>query len=331
MSESDPGPTSTRDPAVDVLKALGIVGVIFIHAARSPWDPGAVSLEIWLARLAHFAVPGFLAASGYLYATSESISWADTRRRLMRIGVPYLVVSVLAQLWWLAQGRALDPAQIVEELLLASSFGPYYYVFQIFSLVLLAPLIPSLPRRALLPLTLLLIIGQLFVNSLGLPLFWGLRIPLFAGGSFLFGWTWRVHGAAIEGWLSQRRLAVGCALIGSAAICAAGMWAGLPEFADRTCEWLYVNFVIGSIMVLAPICPGREARPLRALSDATYAVFLVHLFFIYGAMKWRPLEPGIFDAVGFALYWSAGLLGALAVVALARIALGRRSRLLLGA
>jgi peptidoglycan/LPS O-acetylase OafA/YrhL len=330
LSAPNPGEAPARDPAVDVLKALGILAVVFIHVARYPW-PGSVPLEGWLSRLCHFAVPGFLAASGYLYATLSPISAADTRRRLVRIVVPYLVVSLLAQLWWLAQGRALDPVQIAEELLFASSFGPYYYVFQIFSLVLLAPLVPMLPKRALLPLTLLLILAQLFVNSLDLPLFWGLRIPLFSGGSFLYGWTLRVHAPEIGAWLAPRRPLVAAGLAAVAAACSVGIWADIPEFADRTCEWIFVNAVIGLVFVAAPL----RARPMpawvRSLSDSTYAIYLVHLFFIYTLEKWRPLEPDVFDVVGFALYWVVALAGSLALVALARLALGRRSRLLLGA
>lgn len=328
MAESDPSTAASRDPAVDALKALGILAVIFIHSARAPW-PGSVPLEIWLSRLSHFAVPGFLAASGYLYATTQPIPGSDTRRRLVRIGAPYLLVSLAAQLWWAAQGRPVEPMQIAEELLLASSFGPYYYVFQIFTLVLLAPLIPLLPKRALVPLTALLILLQLFVNSLGLPLFWGLRFPLFAGGSFMFGWTLSVHRDAIARWLAPRRGVVRAALAGAAMLCAAGVWMGLPEFADRTCEWLYVNLVIGLIFTVDRL--GRAAPLARVLSDSTYAVFLVHLFFIYGLAQLRPLVPDVFDWVGIGLYWAGGLFGSLALVALARRALGDRSRLILGA
>jgi surface polysaccharide O-acyltransferase-like enzyme len=321
---------SERFLAVDGLKVLGIIGVVWIHAARSPWDPAAVPLEIWSARLAHFAVPGFLAASGFLYASFTPPSARQTARRLLRLGVPYLVASGAAQLWWWSQGQARPPLQIVEDLALGASFGPYYYVFQIFTLILLTPLLALLPRALLVPLTLASILLQLFVNSMGLPLFWALRIPFFSGGSFLLGWTVRSHHEQLLRFLVPRRSAI-CAVLAVAALgCAVGMTLGLPEFADRTCEWLYVNLMI--VLIFA-WCLGRSATAdaLTKLSDATCAIFLFHLFFIYAVANVRPLAPNVFDASGMLIYWLAGVAGALLCVAIARRILGERARLWVGA
>jgi surface polysaccharide O-acyltransferase-like enzyme len=328
---SDRGePSASRALPVDLLKALGILAVVFIHAVRSPWDPGAVALEGWLGRLAHFAVPGFLAASGYLYAAPRSPEAGVTRRRLLRIALPYAVASLAAQVYWAASGAPHAPTEILQELLLGSSFGPYYYVFQIFTLVLLTPLIARLPRAWLIPITLLLIVAQLFVNSLGLPLFWALRIPLFSGGSFMLGWTIRRYEAPLQGWLGSRRSLVTTLLAGIAALCATGMGAGLPELADRACEWIYVNVFMLLIFARA-LGHSTRSTALCALSDSTWAIFLFHLFFVYALAAWRPLEPGVFDAFGFALLWSGGLLGAGSFAWLASRLLGRHARVWLGA
>jgi surface polysaccharide O-acyltransferase-like enzyme len=321
---------SGRFLAVDGLKALGIMGVVWIHSARSPWDPGAVPLELWSARLAHFAVPGFLAASGFLYASATPASIETTRRRLVRLVVPYLVASLLAQLWWIGQGDGRAPLEGLRELLLGASFGPFYYIFQIVTLVLLAPFVAHLPVRALVPTTLALIVAQLFVNSLDLPLFWALRIPLFSGGSFLLGWSIRRHHEALVALLESRRVAVCAALAAGAVICAWGMTLGLPEFGDRIFEWLYVNLVILLVFALG-LGRNTTSQRLSQLSDATFAVFLFHLFFVYAVALVRPLAPGTFDAVGLSLHWMAGMAGALIWLAAARSILGVRSRLWVGA
>ena len=80
---------------IDVLKGVGIVSVVWIHASSGPaiGEPGL--LERFLLQLTRFAVPAFLAASGYLYAARERVPGAVTRTRLRRVLLPYLLASAL--------------------------------------------------------------------------------------------------------------------------------------------------------------------------------------------------------------------------------------------
>jgi fucose 4-O-acetylase-like acetyltransferase len=80
---------SQRFHEVDLLKAVGILTVVLIHSLRSPWEPSISPLELWLGNVTRFAVPGFLVASGYLYATTAPIGWALTRRRLRSRSGPW--------------------------------------------------------------------------------------------------------------------------------------------------------------------------------------------------------------------------------------------------
>ena len=129
-----------RFPGIDAIKVAGIVTIVLIHALPPPWDATATPLERWLHQLTRFGVPGFLFASGFLYAPGPA-DLATTRRRLRRILVPYLIASLLAQLWHLAHGATLSEAGGVlgRTCCFGSSFGPYYYVFVIAVLVALTP------------------------------------------------------------------------------------------------------------------------------------------------------------------------------------------------
>ena len=182
--------TARRYPEIDAIKAAGIVTIVLIHALRSPWDAGVSELERWLGHVTRFGVPGFLFASGFLYAGAPADS-VTTGRRLRRLLAPYLVASAVAQLWRARAGLPHEGGSLLADLLLASSLGPYYYVLVIALLVLLCPLIARLPLPVLHAATGALVASQWFVDaaSVGmLPLYWHLRSPLLWWGYFALGW-----------------------------------------------------------------------------------------------------------------------------------------------
>jgi len=318
---------------IDSLKVAGILAVILIHSLRAPWDPGIFSTELWLGIVTRFAVPGFLFCSGFLYATSTRITFGTVLRRMRRILVPYLICSIGAQIWWFATGQRHAFDAIVREMLLGSSFGPFYYVFVHFFLVLFAPLFVVLPKTALAGLTALMIICQGFLESstaLFLPIFWHIRNPLLWWGYFLLGWTIRLHHESVSLWIAARRRVLMLALTATVLVCT---W--FASFEDRSewvraAMWLDIYAILGFIFVAT--CGRRSTPPLMGiLSDATFAIYLLHLFFVYGAQ--RLVQPAVneFEALVIAGYWSAGLFGALALITLVRWLLGPRSRDVIGA
>lgn len=323
----------TRFVEIDSLKVAGILAVILIHSLRAPWDPRISSTELWLGIVTRFAVPGFLFCSGFLYATTTRIAFDTVLRRLRRVLVPYLICSIGAQIWWFAtgQGHAFDA--IVREISLGSSFGPFYYVFVHFFLVLFAPLFALLPSVALAGLTALMIVCQGWLESsttLFLPIFWHIRDPLLWWGYFLLGWTIRLHHDTVSRWIVARRGVLMLAL--TAAVLACTWFASFEDRSEwvRAAMWLDIYAILGFIFVAT--CGRRSApAPVAVLSDATFAIYLLHLFFVYAAE--RLVQPAVneFDALVIAGYWSAGLLGALAVITLVRWLLGPRSRDFIGA
>ena len=327
-------PAARRLPEVDGLKAAGIVTVVLIHALRAPWDPEISGLELWLAQVTHFGVPAFLCASGFLYASGPT-DRATTWRRLRRILLPYLVASAVAQL--LRHGADLPyPGDApLSDLLLGSSLSHYYYVPVITVLVVLTPGIAQLPRPALVAGTAVLLAGQWLVEaySVGrISFYWQLRNPLLWWGYFMLGWLARLHEASLRAWLSPRRRAVVVALVATVvSLAVVGAFAErVPRLLATSASWLE-NYAILALIAGVASCASALPRPLRVLSDATYAMYLYHLWFMLPMQKLFPAPPGRADWQAILLPWIAGVAGSLCLVAAGRRLLGPRSRDWIGA
>lgn len=316
---------------IDVLKVVGITTVVMIHGARPPWHPELSALELWLGHLTRFAVPAFLFASGFLYASRDPVPGATTRRRLRRVLVPYLIASLAAQAWWQLRGQASPGGSLALDLLFGSSFGPYYYVFVAALLIALTPWIPRLRPRALPALAAGLVLAQWALDAAvlwPLPFYWHLRNPLLWWAYFAVGWLVRLHYEAVARWLGARRGPLVAALAAAAlALTAASAHSG-PLLLVRSAAWLDVWVILALCFALS--CGARHSPPwLRWLSDASYAIYLFHLFFLYAVKLRFPPERG--DAASILLPWAAGLAGSLALIAGLQRLLGRRSRGLIGA
>jgi surface polysaccharide O-acyltransferase-like enzyme len=322
-----------RFAEIDALKSIGILTVVFIHCIRAPFDPTIPAIEIWLGHLTRFGVPAFLAASGFLYAAGVVDSKRATLRRLRRIGVPYLIVSGVAQLWWAVQGVPTETGSWVADLFLGGSMGPYYYVFIIAGLVVVTPLFARLPGNVMAALTLVLVAAQWFVDAasgLLLPFFWHLRNPLLWWGYFALGWMVRLHYDAILAWIAPRRGGLTLAFGSLVLVLSAASGLPGPRLLVRTAAWLDVYAICGLIFVAT--C-GRERLPavMRSLSDMTYPIYLLHMFFVLAASDLFPPRPGHATLLPIVVPWAAGVLGSVSLIAALQAALGKRSKDWIGA
>ncbi len=330
-----------RYSEIDTLKAVGILVVIFIHCIRPPWAPQVPPLELWLGQMTRFAVPGFLAASGFLYATTTPVTLQATLRRLRRIMVPYLIASIAAQLFLALRGEGKEAATILTDLLMGSSFGPFYFVFLITVLVLVTPVFSRLPDKAVVAILAALLLWQI-VDVLviapraareGANVFssaWVVRSPKLWWSYFLLGGVARRNYEPLLAWVLARR----AALVAALALIVAGLgavWAfDVSRTATSFAAWLNI---LAILMLIAAASCGRSQvpGPIRFLSEATYPIYLFHLFFVYLAQDVLPHTRGVIDPVAIFGPWAAGLAGALAVIALGRALLGDRSRAIIGA
>jgi surface polysaccharide O-acyltransferase-like enzyme len=322
-----------RFAEIDALKSIGIVAVVLIHSLRAPFDPAISTAEIWLGHLTRFAVPAFLAASGFLYAAGNAATPRTTLLRLRRIGIPYLVASGIGQLWWAIQGVPTETGSWIADLLFGGSMGPYYYVFIIAGLVLVTPLFARLPGRALAALALALVLAQWYVDAatgMLLPFFWHLRNPLLWWAYFALGWLVRLHYDAILGWIVPRRRSVLAVLAVLVAVLSGASGLSGPRLLVRTAAWLDVYAICA--LIFAATCGKERVGPaMRYLSDTTYPIYLLHMFFVLAALDLFPPQPRHLALLPVVAPWVAGLLGSISVIAALQAALGRRSKDWIGA
>jgi membrane-bound acyltransferase YfiQ involved in biofilm formation len=313
----------------------GIVTNVLIHALRAPWDPGVTPMEVWIGHVTRFGEPAFLFATGFLYATRDPLGAATLRGRLRRILLPYLLASLLAQVFRRSSGYDDGTGSLWLDLAIGASFGPYYDVFVIACLVCVTPLFARLPSGALLGL-LAALTGLQWIADAGVlgwvDLRWHLRNPLLWWAYFVLGWCARLDLPRLQRAL-ESRWRVWLAGLSAAIVvltAASALEGSAPRLLVRSAAWLDVYAILGWIFVAASRLREVPAW-LRFASDATYAVYLFHLFFLLPARWTWPLPPGDLTAASVLLPWALGLLGPLLLVAASRAALGPRSRSVVGA
>ena len=324
-----------RRVEIDALKTAGILTIVLIHSMRTYWDPSISTLEVWIGHATRFGVPAFLCASGFLYATTSPVPLTVTAGRARRILVPYLVASLAAQLFRYWRGQLPETGAIWSDLLIGATFGPFYYVFVIAMLLLVTPGFAHLSRRTIAICAGVSLATQWPVDTAyfgTLPLAWHLRNPLLWWPYFLLGWSVRLYATPLASFVERRRPVLVPCLIASVGLLpyASTLGGTASLLVVRTAAWLDVYAILALIAVATHGLP-RSPAWLRFLSDATYAIYLFHLFFLMPVRDHLALPEGHAELGPIALPWLAGLLGSLLLVVAARALLGRSSRNWIGA
>lgn len=315
--------TGDRLHAFDHLKALAIVAVVFTHAGPDSWFAEGNPL-VWFATKTWtvFHVPSFLFVSGFLYARPVALAPGVVAARLLRVLLPYLLWSAVAQASGVTGAR--DAGEMAWQIATGSSVGVYYYVVLVSACILL-----------MLPLSLLGRVGALVLLGLysaysiaavvepswmsGDTLFWLMREPfqLFAFGFFLCGWLcalWREE--ILRFWRSR----VFLALVVSSVVTTVGLVlvsgvAGITlGYFDRA---VYTFGVIASVVLLTSSIVPNAA--IRFLSSATLGIYLSHYLF----MLWlRPWVDDWAELPRVAALVAVGLVGSITVCGVGRRVLG---------
>lgn len=160
MTAASPVPPAPRNAYIDTLRGVSIFGVVCIHFAGSfvTTDTFAWSPSFWLGLALNqgfiFAVPLFVFLSGYLAAASSKRPTLGEyyAGRIVRIGLPYLLVSVLSffLLNHYAEWQALpDPGAqfhwLLRRVLFTGVEPTLYFIPLILQLYLLQPALRALP------------------------------------------------------------------------------------------------------------------------------------------------------------------------------------------
>ncbi len=342
MGGSSPDPP--RDQTLELMRGLAIVGVLVIHTFYRFAEPGAERIAFALpALIARPCIALFLFCSGYFARMGGSTE--KFRYRLRRLILPYLFFSLFAYPFKEAVGIPFETALIPLDLVLGNTMGIYYYVLVIFYIHLLEWLLSRkgiLPKHLYLVFFIFLALNFLFTSlfdplwaKFGGPgryhLFIIWRSPFIWPCFFFLGTVARTGG--LRSWAGRNRaLLFWLWLAGAAAICLVFISGIYPT---RTPAFLGYNSPLGTVYSLAAIfflltfnsCPGW----LKSLSRLSYPVYLSHIFFVY---TWRWLIREYVDQPSAwlgPLGLPLALAGSLGVYWLARIALGPRSKWVVGA
>lgn len=105
--ESTERSKSKRNPTIDGLKFIAAASIVLLHVSGAYPAPRGNFLSGFLTSASYGALFFFFAVSGYLHGALGTRGWSWIRTRFVRLGVPYVVWSVVYLIWGLSQGRPL--------------------------------------------------------------------------------------------------------------------------------------------------------------------------------------------------------------------------------
>ena len=134
----------TRIPYFDILRGLAIIMVMGIHTyIVAPFDSFSHAWSINMRELLNFAVPLFLAISGFfighkeLYNRGQYITFL--KKQIPRVYIPLLIWSAPMVVLWVYNGQPLFSSVIKG--VACAAFGPYYFICLIIQFYLIHPVI----------------------------------------------------------------------------------------------------------------------------------------------------------------------------------------------
>lgn len=160
---------NNRQLYFDFLRGFAVLLVIGIHTYTiRPFEGTGNILQIGIREAINFAVPLFLAISGFFIGRKKIESAADyfsfLKRQLPRVYLPAVLWSLPMVVLCIVRGQEAITA--IGKSLLCMTFGPYYFIVLIMQLYILLPVIKRLSLKPKVGGGILLIINTLSVLTL---------------------------------------------------------------------------------------------------------------------------------------------------------------------
>lgn len=315
MSELSPLPSVRPSTSyrwdLDVLRIMAILGVVAIHVfglilgnkelqGTATWYFGVI-LDIG----SIWCVPIFVMISGSLLLgprTHAAGPGPFLRRRVLRL-LPALVVWHLVYLFgvrWLLLGGRLEPAAVFVNFVDARVYTALYFLWLILGLYCVAPVLAAFlagggATRARVTAVAACAWTATVIAVPGVTALLGIPRPRSDGaltmwisyvGLFVAGYAWREASSRSRRWIWTGTLAV--------LLLAAQIWQYTARPDPRLLQALSPVSYLGALMMICSIClfvcvvdlcarrsPSSQLQfALRALGEATFGVFLVHLLVI---------------------------------------------------
>lgn len=301
---------------VDLIRVLAVFQVVLVHLSypiffKDDLPPSAVTAANFYDSFSRMGVPLFFMVSGALLLGKREPTGAFLWRRFVKVGIPALFWSVAYLLWSVEAYRngSMSALHVALSMLKTMYLGDVeihlWFLYVLAGIYLVTPLLRLLvsvaSRRDLAYFLLLWLIGTSFTalakRLSGLPT--AFEIPVVTGyvGYFILGYWLTEMRLSPRGWLWAAVGAIGAVLViffGTLLLSArAGTmddflysYFSLPTILASGCAFLLLKDLGGRLS-------GRILLPLRALSSASFGVYLIHILVI------DSLRKGM---LGFRLY-----------------------------
>lgn len=336
---------------IDLIKAVSILGVIYIHSISRvvyPTDPTAVFFGDWT----RFAVPGFVFAAGFLFKKGEIDAPRLAWRLFIRIIPPYLVCS-LVFLWLGVAERSIgrgtsEGTRIITDLLFGNTIGIYYFVFVISYLYAFSFILRLLSRGLVLAIWFVIIgltVWFCLEPLLFIPLFLKqvlpktyyelyfilLRHPCVHLFFYLTGWV-------VSLFYDYVRYALKKGFVPFIVLALAADIAALYIIHRAYNGFSLKQLTIQAHIILTLLCilvVGVKQRfwvsAVDYLSRNTYAIFLVHLPFVRLIQSWFPAITVRYSPIYSNLAWLGGIVGSIIVITVVKLLFRKYSPYIVGA
>lgn len=314
-------------PEIHRLRGAAMLGVVLLHASSDaltvdperagfPWDWGWALIDT----LFHGVTVVFVLVTGLLFMRvhADRPVLAFWRRRLGRIGVPYLFATLIFTPFHLARlGRFAPPpahlsefpAACLRNLALGRAQYSYWFVPVLVGLVVLAPVVARLVRSRLgAAVAVAATLGPLVVRRQDIEV----TPPTFVYFlcAFVVGAWWGEHYEGVEGWIRRYRALLWALVAGvSAAIMVLYVRGQRPDHPGSAQETLFWFQKLGIAIVLSDVLSrvrrGALDRGLSVVGQHAFPVFLIHAaalsFAVPRVLHHAGGEPGFVATVAIAL------------------------------
>ena len=309
---------------VDILKATGIISVVWIHSFLKWGEPRDEFCDR-VGYLTRFAVPAFFFVAGFLQATISSKSFMDfLSQKSLRLLVPYLVASFFVILYKsIFSGTLPDPQAVGISLLLGSADGIFYFIPVLFLCMILGFFVIPLPFVLYVSFIAFLVAG-FFSWMLMLSFkdfFWEIRNPFHWWGFFFFGAILALNAKRIDVLHQSRCNKIAVSLLAFALLAFLYYIFKMPQGWSQPAaalQYIMVYLILGGVTFL--FWSGRAWAALIWLSASTYPIYLYHRFFIEIFEKY-------FSAL---LVFALTLLSCIIFIQLSKMVFGKISKNLFG-
>ena len=137
----------------DILKAIAIIGVVFIHVNSYAYageyeNSFNYNLNVIFRQIVNCSVPLFLFISGFFMAKKEIRNKKEfliyIQKALNRVLIPFLIWSTFYSVFHLMQGESIE--SVLKKMALFQASVPFYYILLIVQYYLLQPLLKRIGK-----------------------------------------------------------------------------------------------------------------------------------------------------------------------------------------